>query len=226
MSKRKKDKSKPRRTGRVKPTDAQILRLPERGDPVTGLLEEFPEHAKLIAYIVSEWTALEHKLALLTMFAANHAPERFAIRSMIYAIESSKARLDAMHAAMLSLAQSEGIQVSALSTMFDGARQLLTQRNRYAHAMYGKNGSTGELIRIDLKSDESVEVPLYDLEQQFQRMRNHSNAVGSVVAGVFAHIEKRRTERAQSQDEPQSPPNSDDVHIGPLPQERPESSQE
>lgn len=157
-------------------------------------LDAFPEHAKLIACLIAEYSAMEHKLA--TMVAWSMGNRKDVVLPMIYAVDSSRARLEAMRAALIVLMEQRAPDtVPRFNALFDTARALLTQRNKFAHALFGKNTKTGELMRIDPSNYDSTEVPLHDIQHQLNRMKDHSFQVGQMLEPL---LEKLRAQRQAS----------------------------
>src|SRR5262245_17223597 len=94
-------KSKPGKS-RIKNREVNIMMFPRsEDDRPNSPLEEFPEHAQLISYIIAEWSQIEHKLAIwlgLRLSADNQI-----IAPMVFALETSRARLDLIAAGLRHL---------------------------------------------------------------------------------------------------------------------------
>lgn len=194
-------------------------------DAPESVLDAFPEHAKLIACLLAEYSALEHKLA--TMVAWSMGNRKGVAIPMIYAVESSRARLEAMRAALIVLMKQYAPDtVASFNGLFDAARGLLMQRNKYAHALFGKNTKTGELMRIDPANYEATEVPLHDIQHQLDRMKEHSFQVGKLLEPVLAKVREQRRASAPPDHALQDELGLDDAQSHPPQPEPPKPSPE
>jgi hypothetical protein len=187
-------------------------------------LERFPEHARYIGMLIGEWSILENKLAVLTALYVSKSAS--VILPMIYAVESSHARLESMRGALSVVLANHPKLHAETEKLFDVARGMLTQRNKYAHALYGRNRLTGDLIKVGTRGDPTEDVPLHVLKHQFERMKAHAHAVG-VVCAVALHERKlllRLPAPPSAQPEPQNPKRSSVARKSPSPPKRPQSS--
>src|SRR4051794_40303948 len=95
-----------------------VLPLDPEGANDPTLMEGFPEHAKLIGYIIAEWSQIEYKMAALV--AISLQVPFTSIANMIYALESPGARLDVMRAGLSHIHREPGLsEVTALLTEAD-----------------------------------------------------------------------------------------------------------
>lgn len=157
------------------------------GDP--AITEQFPEHMKLVGNLVSEWSQVEHKLVVLLSYLMSADAE--IIRPMLYAIESSSARLDAIRAALLVLLHGNDQWLEVLTPLMDKAGSLLAQRNKYGHALYGMTGK-GELGFVRVSKNQVTAVPLHDLEHQFGRMKELAGEIGALIPAAMNKGKLRR----------------------------------
>ena len=142
-------------------------------------LEQFPEHAKLVGFIVAEWTQIEFALAnYLSLVAYENS---WMIVRMIYAIESSGARLNAITTALALVAsypKTKRLTVPVITDLMADARQLLAMRNKYAHALYGIDEASNQLVIVGTFSGKKeTGLPLHDLTHQFERMKAFARRV-------------------------------------------------
>lgn len=160
---------------------AMVMRFPGHVDKVDAcLLEEFPEHAKTIALIIATWSQIEFNLSLF--LAASLRADRGIIQPMIYAIESSGARMEAIRTALLRIYPGEKA-AKFIGDLMAEASQLLVQRNKYAHAYYGQIDEPKELALIGLhEKRKTTVVPLHDLAHQYERMKKLSHRTAVLVA--------------------------------------------
>jgi hypothetical protein len=159
-----------------------VFRLPtnEKEIPPT-ILELFPDHAKLIGCFIAEWSVAEHYLAV--WLALRLKADAHIIRPMIYAIESSRARIDVMATAMDQLFALDSGAQRQLAEIFKEAGNLLTLRNRYAHAYYGEDRDSKELaITAPASAKRPTNLPLHELNYHFERLRKFSAKLGLIVA--------------------------------------------
>jgi len=163
-----------------------ILSLPldpqGANDPL--VIEVFPDHLRLIGLIIAAWSEVEYKL--IGLLAIELRASMDTVTAMIYALESSGARLEVIAAAFTTLAEDESARIEAAATITE-AQSLLRQRNKFAHALYGES-SKGEMAILSLQKGTAVELPLHDLKHQFERMKQLSYRVGrelSIRAGLF-----------------------------------------
>jgi hypothetical protein len=140
-----------------------------------NVLEAYPEHAQLIRCIVAGWSQLEMRLVVwLQALFSSDAP---ALEPMIYAIESSRARIDAMQSAFEQLMPAD--QLPHVRTLLRSAAKLLTVRNKYAHALYVVTLNTRELAILKRGGQSGfTRLPLSELTHQLQRMKEVSHAIG------------------------------------------------
>lgn len=190
-----------------------------------SFLEEFPDHAKAIACLIAEYSAIEHRLA--TLAAAFMGNRKGVALPMIYAIESSRGRLEAIRAAILAVVRSiRPDSEAAMNQLVDETAKLLTQRNKYAHAVFGKNTRTGALMVLNPSNWESTELPLHDVQHQLKRMKDHSALVHQILAPVYEAMRKEPPATSpQLADAPPNQPGSDDAQSHPIPPGPPKPSQ-
>ncbi len=161
----------------------QVGRLPaypfiEEDKWTSGMLEEFPKHALCISYLIAEWSAVENKLVKLATISVGTAA--YIIEPMVYSIVSSFTRLEALQGAFAVIYQKNEPKRTDMEEVCLQAKSLLTQRNKYAHALYGRTHG-GELVVIGTRGKPSEEIPLYNLEHQLERMKILSHRVGKLL---------------------------------------------
>jgi hypothetical protein len=201
-----------------------VLNMPSDTRPsdsyaTATIIEGYPDHARIIGYIIAEWTQVEFKLIMWLAFCLRL--DRMIIKPMLYAIETSRGRLEAMTSAFLVLFKEEPERSEVLAILTE-AKSLLNQRNKFAHAAYAKS-STGELAIVKPRTDEAVELPVHDLRHQFERMRALSDRIGQKLRPFFGKLPLTPFAAPATQ---QNPSGSDSVRIHPSPQEPPPASPE
>ena len=162
--------------------------LSEPGTP--AIIEQYPEHARLIGSIIAEWSRIEHNLVLL--LAATLETDAAIIRPMIYATESSRGRLQALRAAFEVKMRGNARVLGEMQKMLDEVGAVLTQRNKFAHALYGISG-TGELSILGVKSGEANDLPIHDLEHQFERTKKLCDLVAMLLGTVMGLYDDQRS---------------------------------
>lgn len=145
----------------------------------SAIIERYPDQARLIGSIVAEWSQVEHNLVMLLGLSMKADAE--IIRPMLYAIESSGARLDVISAAFAVLMKDRPEVWAEMEAVLTEAKKVLVQRNKYAHSFYGVSG-TGELAVLGFRRGEANDLPLHDLKYQFDRVRELSKAVSISLA--------------------------------------------
>jgi len=96
-------------------------------------LADFPEHAQLIAQLISEWNIVEFHFAnLLSLMLSAPAP---IVSPMIFSIVNNRGRLDVIDAAILRLT-SDDEEKGIIAGLLKEARAVLAIRNEYTHAIY------------------------------------------------------------------------------------------
>jgi hypothetical protein len=111
-------------------------------------LETCPEHAKLLGLIVSEFSTVEHMLAVVV--APVVAPlESEAVHLLIASAPTSSARLQLMRALFRKRDRSSD-ERKAMGDLINSVEKLMVRRNLYAHAHFGLT-RTGELVMLNLK---------------------------------------------------------------------------
>lgn len=173
-------------------TDRYVLRVPHP-DPGSNagqsFLEDSPEHAKTIAFLIAEWNALEQKLVYLTSLSME--VHRRVIIPMVYASDSSRTRLESIRGALAILFKDEPTQHAEMTEILDAAGGFLTQRNKYAHAVYGKS-KQGELVLHNVREHTSDLVPLHDIQHQFERMKALSDRIGRLLARKMIEVQEAK----------------------------------
>jgi hypothetical protein len=146
-----------------------------------SVMEEFPEHAKFVGFIIAEWSQIEVKLTLI--LAAKLSADQQIIIPMIAAIESSRARLNTIQAALYALAGPGTALRRRLGKVLEEADKLLTLRNRYAHAHFGPERESRELAITSLGGrTRPLSIPLHELKHHFERMKQLSHLLGVILA--------------------------------------------
>jgi hypothetical protein len=146
------------------------------------MLEAFPEHAKIIAFIIAEWSQVEYKLGL--WLALRLSADGRIIQPMIYAIESSRARINAMHSAITHLLVHDPKSTKAVDAIFGEVSSMLNLRNRYAHAHFGRDSDSEELAIAAPpgKTTKPFNIPLHELQDHFSKMKRLSHKLGVILA--------------------------------------------
>ncbi len=166
-----------------------IISLPSQGAPLgPAIIERFPEHARLIGFFIAEWSQVEHNLVLI--FAICLEAPSPVVRPMLYAIESSGARLEAMIAALKQLFAEDAETRELLVELFDQAKSLLHQRNKFAHSLYGVS-ATGEMAILGIRKQTASDLPLHDLQDQFNRIRRLSHRSSQMLAVALGRWKDR-----------------------------------
>ena len=186
-----------------------IMKMPDEFAAIpTAIIEDYPEHARMIGCIVAEWSQIEYRIIfwLSLSLGANNT----MIMPMIYAIEASRARLDATSAAFLEVVKEEPAR-SELVAILEEAKSLLNQRNKFAHALYGISAS-GELAILRLRTDDAGDLPLYDLKHQFGRMKELSHKLAMRLKPI---VERLLPTPSAAQVRPERSSGSDDARTDP-----------
>jgi hypothetical protein len=128
---------------------------------------------------------------MATLVALVSRSDRHIIFPMVYAIQSSNARVGAMKAALSQLI-SIGSQIDALKVddVFDRAEKMLRMRDKYAHARYGWFDAVApgdKLWVIGQGTKASHELPLHDLMHQLDRAKELHQDVQSLVDSELEH---------------------------------------
>lgn len=178
----------------------------------SAIIERYPEHARLIGSVITEWTQAEHNLIRL-LSSVMQADEEI-ILPMLYAIESSRTRLDVLTAAFRVLMRDDAAAWEDMDSALADAGKLLTQRNKYAHAFYAIT-TQDELAMMGLKRDEIIVLPLHDLMHQFERMRALSQRISVTLAYALGLAEAPPPTPPESAGAPPTPPQRSGVRTNP-----------
>ncbi|MEX2109083.1 MAG: hypothetical protein WD802_00570 [Gemmatimonadaceae bacterium] len=146
---------------------------------------------RYVGLIIAAFSECEVKL--ITLLSMELGLRFGTVADMLYAIESSGARLEAMRAAFCSHMPDTG-RLPEIVDLVDEAQSLLTQRNKFAHSIYAE-GEHGEMAIIGMRRNEAVDLPLHDLKHQFGRMKALSYQLGRQIAmrtGVFSEQPSER----------------------------------
>jgi len=143
-------------------------------------LEAFPEHAKHIAFIVAEWSQIEYKLAMWT--ALRMSADQHVVLPMIYALETSRARLDVMAAVLSGLVGDHPKVKGRLERLLTEASQLLALRVRYAHGHFGPDADSQELAIAGMGKRPPINIPLHELKHHFTRFKSLSHELALIIA--------------------------------------------
>ncbi|HEY8069940.1 MAG TPA: hypothetical protein VIF38_13745, partial [Burkholderiales bacterium] len=114
-----------------------------------GVLSGFPEHARLIGQLITEWNTIEHALVLLLSSAMGQAWD--ITHQMVYALRNSSARIDVMEPALLHFYPQTSARVDDLRAIIKEARSVSKARNKYAHALYAVHAADGKLSMLNLE---------------------------------------------------------------------------
>lgn len=151
-------------------------------DPL--IVEAYPEHFQIIGFFIAGWSELEYKL--MAFLAVELQIPLKIVTAMMYAIESSGARLDVMRA-VFGQAPDSPVKTEYLDFLTE-AGSILTQRNKFAHAIYAE-GHNYELAILGMRRDSASDLPVHDLKHQLGRLKNLSYRVGrnlAIRAGIFS----------------------------------------
>ena len=188
-----------------------------------AILEAFPKHAQAIGALIAEYAIVEQKLALLLSFLMG--TRKGVVMPMVYAIESSKARLEAMRAAMRSIMIAKSPdQWDFWNGLFDEARRLLTQRNKYAHAVFSVTKQSGTLMKTDPATFDVSPVPLHDVQHQLERMKVHSQALVLALKPFLEHAREQHKASGQPAPQPPTEPDSESARTRRPPPKPPKPS--
>lgn len=172
----------------TKPSDRKdfIAKIPVDSHGVNDpmLIEAYPHHVRLIGLIICAWSEIEYKL--IGLLAIDLKVPMETIGMMVYAVESSGARLEILRAAFARLHKDETKRTEMIA-LIEEAQSLLLQRNKFAHSLYG-HSEFGEMAIVSIRKDLAADLPLHDLKHQFERMRNLNFRVGrewSLRAGTY-----------------------------------------
>ncbi len=113
------------------------------------ILSKFPEHAKLIGALVTDWNSIENTLVTILAVAMGQAFE--LVHPMIYALRNSAARIDVMEPALLALFKKKELDVENLSSILEETRKIVSLRNKYAHSLYAADFAANILFICDMK---------------------------------------------------------------------------
>jgi hypothetical protein len=102
------------------------------------------------------------------------------------------------------------------------AQSLLTQRNKFAHSIYGDNDRG--LAIVGLGRDKASDLPLHDLKHQLERMRALSYRVGRLVSIRVGYFQEQPSEQHASDVLQSIESSSGGARIHPSPQSRPKPS--
>lgn len=176
---------------------------------IESVLYRHPEHARLIGELIAQWSEVEMRLSFfLTLWVDSPI-----IRPMVYAIESSGARIEAMRAAMLSLEHENTEAQEEINELMDDVKQLLRQRNKYAHSYY-RGMRDGTLDMVSLKDHTATKLPLHDIKHQCRAMRRMVLRVQQLIE---ARLVTRPPEPGEAPVERQDSSGSASARADPLP---------
>ena len=205
-------KPKPRYDG----PEIEILN-PLQDDP--NILDDFPEHARLIGCILAEWTQAEHKL-VVALGAFIPGRGAYAIRSMLYTLTTSRPRLQLIQAGLAEITSPSPETKAALQDIAEEAEALLHLRNDLAHALFAR-ATKNRLATFSYKRGQSTVVTVEQLKETYGRMTRFSRRAGDLLHNALAIRQMRRagvppfvvqqigrlgSERAQTDPPPQEPP--------------------
>jgi hypothetical protein len=155
--------------------------------PRVSMLEAHPDYARLVGCIVAEWTSIEYTMTwLITSSMERHGR---IIQAMVYAVAAGGARLAMMEAGLRAIIPVRPGDTT-LDELFAEADRLLKRRNHFAHIHYARNAKWDGVRTMKLKHLEtdhpeaSKELPLKELADLFQRMKNFNVAVGGLIQQV------------------------------------------
>lgn len=109
---------------------------PKRQNQVGGTLcciEQYPDHLRLIGLFVTDYSALEGRLAL-TMWALLDSPNLGT--TVFYSIPSAKTKIDIVRTLVVQTVEAGAVQEEFLAAIND-VRRVTDQRNRIVHGQWG-----------------------------------------------------------------------------------------
>jgi len=148
-------------------------------DPGTPrILDEYPDHARLIGLIIAEWAHIEWRLVFtLQNYFEDDA---LAVESMLFTVESSRARLQVLQIGFAHVLSQDVLPRAEL--LIKRAGEILKLRNRYAHAIYGKDNDSKELAIVTRgRKIHTVNIPLHELKHHLEQMRALSHDIGVMM---------------------------------------------
>ncbi len=153
-------------------------------DPWKSSLAEHPDHARMLGMLVASWNALESYWAGVVTVVCN--ADGHIIHAMLYALESPRARLHAIRAALELLVDDE-VELAEIASAMDETEKVLTKRNNLAHARY-MAAEDGSLRIVRLKEFHLAlekinrQLPLKELEAAFERSRHLEERVVKLLS--------------------------------------------
>src|ERR1700738_1781366 len=172
--------SKKKAKSRIKNQQISVAMFPKDETTIgSSPLEAFPEHAQLITYVIAEWSQIEYRLAL--WLARRLSKDKHVILPMIYALETSRARLDIMAPGLRQLISEPRVQ-GRLDKLLGEASQFLNLRNRYAHGHFGQDADSGELAIAGMGKKSPINIPLHELKDHCGRMKPLPHQLSVILA--------------------------------------------
>lgn len=113
------------------------------------ILSKFPEHAKLIGTLITNWNSIEN--TLVTVLAMTMQQSFELVHPMVYALRNSAARIDVMEPALLELFKKNALDKEAMASTLAEARKVVAMRNKYAHSIYAEDPVTNTLYMLELQ---------------------------------------------------------------------------
>lgn len=169
----------------------------------------FPEHARLLGCIVAETSSIE--FALVNLLARSLNTTEDIIFPMVYAIASTRARLDAMAAVFTRVVKGEA-RLEEIREMLKEADTLLRLRNNYAHALFvgdreGRVPFVTMVTKLGAEAARSRRLEVAELERDLVRMRALSERVYRLTTEiVFETVPTVPAETLPSEDAPADAP--------------------
>jgi len=155
-----------------------------------GVLSGFPEHARLIGQLITEWNSIEHDLVLLLAGAMGQQWD--VVHPMVYALRNSAARIDIMEPALVHFYPRTYRAFDNLEDIIDEARSVNRQRNKYAHSLYAVHAPDGRLSMLNLdegfaalskKEGKQRILELSELQEAVRRTTKLSNRLTAFMIG-------------------------------------------
>jgi len=106
--------------------------------------------------------------------------DALAVESMLFTVESSRARLQVLQIGFAHVLSQDVLPRAEL--LIKRAGEILKLRNRYAHAIYGKDNDSKELAIVTRgRKIHTVNIPLHELKHHLEQMRALSHDIGVMM---------------------------------------------
>lgn len=162
-----------------------------------GVLKNRTECAVLIATVASEWTRIEHELAIMFGFATGisrangtdmwSTEPNIPAFAALSALESLHARIAAISAALNAISLPDNLKESFDSISLE-LRRRAGERNSVVHGLWGitERYPKDVILRPAPQSDDLIKYTAKDFGQIIERMAGTSNRISDFWAQVTA----------------------------------------